>query len=428
MQKKILTVFPAWLLVALAIALCYWVYLLIMQDGKSRGQAPIRVPANDTPLVNDPQVSFSGQQGTSRNLSLDANIKRFADYLRQNNQIAGYVQQNGQVTPFSDYTLVMPPAAKADASKVNIGNQSYDVAFVGSHSLFTFHSADGGLTWMPLPPTDPYIRKLSEDYGKTGKRGADLIRQVDADMNPMSENAAVTVALEHCDWGTPPLKTSSTRRNEKPKLHWWIKKELQDNPALAGTLEGVAQAVQRQASGVAVTIYDCAKRGDNLWVAGEVCSGSGKMKSGDDHATPRGFICHSSDGGKSWGRQWLSDNTQPEPVYGIYFSDTDEGWGLTIQRVLHTKNGGNSWEQVFRCDEWCGVENLFILGKTDLIVATRWGSGHLLYSSRDRGVSWEKASKPVARNDSELADLQKSFGSAVHFHYGGVYSREGQDK
>ena len=377
-----------------------------------------RQMAPDAPVVARPRASFSAAQGTSRSLTLDANIRRFTEYLEQNSQLSGSV---------ADYTLVMPPTVKADAARSNIGNHHYEIAFVGPKSLYTFHTNDGGVTWSPLPATDPYLRKVADEYVnfiRNGKPLADLISRVDAAMNPGIGNDTITVTLAHADWGTPPLQAAS--RNEKPKLHWWLRNELKSNQSLEGTLQSLGQAIQRQASGVPVTVYDYSRRGDNLWVAGEVSSGNGKTRDGGTYAMPRGFICHSADGGGKWTRQWLSDNTQPEPVYGIYFSDASEGWGLTIQGVLHTKDGGGSWEKIFQCDEWCGVENLFILGQKDLLVATKWGSGHLLHSSRNRGVSWENASKPIARGDRQLDDLQKGFGSDVH--YGGVYSREGKDK
>ncbi len=386
----------------------------------------------DAPLVGRPQVSFSAAQGTSRNLTLEANIRQFAEYLRQTDH-PGFALRGR----FADYTLVMPPAVKEDAGRSNIGSHHYEIAFFNpKDGLHTFHTDDGGITWMYYPggvpahdpqPTDPYIRKLADEYAKcvtTGRPLGGLIRHVDAEMNPSVNNDAITVALASADWGTPPLRNAVKIKQQLFNRH--LRDELDDKPDLAHILWSLAERIQGQVSGVTVTLYEYSKRGDNVWVAGEVFSGNGKTTSGEDWAMPRGFICHSADGGKSWARQWFSDNTQPEPVYGIYFSDMSEGWGLTIQGILHTENGGGSWEKVFQCDKGYGVENLFILSKTDLLITTRWGSGHLLYSSRNRGASWEKASKPVARNDSELADLQKTFGSDVH--YGGVYSREDEDQ
>jgi len=116
-----------------------------------------------------PLTSFSAQQGTSANLTLGENIKRFSQYLEQNNMLSG---------AFRDYQLVMPPAVIKNASKATIPQNLYDIAFVGPNSFYNFHSFDGGVTWMPLPARDQVLLTLSRDFRK-GKRSTDWQKEVD---------------------------------------------------------------------------------------------------------------------------------------------------------------------------------------------------------------------------------------------------------
>jgi tetratricopeptide (TPR) repeat protein len=113
-----------------------------------------------------PQASFSARQGTSSNLSLEKNVKRFSDYLQENNQLGG---------DFKDYKLVMSPAVIRDASKINIGHHNYEIAFVGPHLIYTFHSPDGGLTWAQLPPTDPFLVNLVKRRGGKPAKSMDQV-------------------------------------------------------------------------------------------------------------------------------------------------------------------------------------------------------------------------------------------------------------
>ena len=247
-----------------------------------------------------------------------------------------------------------------------------------------------------------------------------------------------TVALPNYDWDTSRL-THTYYRNERAGLHWWLENEVKENPHLRGTLEGLAQAIQKQADGVGTTIYEYSRRGQYLWAAGAYTT-SHKWASGaeyshakeeDKRSTDRGFICYSGDNGSSWERQWFSGDTGPEPVYGVYFSDSREGWALTFQGILHTNDSGVSWRKVFKC----GVDepnfhpgNLFILGDGSLIVRGSENFLRIFYTSKDRGLSWDKVTVTSREEYHRQFDsLVEGFGRNL-VHYGGIYSKEGADK
>lgn len=349
--------------------------------------------------------SFSAEQGTSRNLTLEENVRRFAEYLQQNEQLSGR---------FEDYLLVTPPSVKADASKANIGTHKYEIAFVGPHALYTFSSADGGIIWAPLPPTDPYLRKLAEVYTKTRKRGPDLIEQVESDMNLDPPKALPRVALPLYDW---PAANSIDRRSRdcRVRLNFWLEAELKKYPTFTSPLHALAETICSQAGWVTV-VSGYSHRGDTLWAVGE-CPGG------------KGFICSSSDNGGHWVRQWYSTGT--DPVYGIHFADSREGWTLTLHGILHTSNGGSSWARILKLDH-DDIENLFIVDRHRLIVTQNRHSSSW-HATEDGGASWNE----IRITEKQKRELQEAFGGPLRrvgdgwtgtIHYGGVFSKEGTDK
>lgn len=230
-----------------------------------------------------------------------------------------------------------------------------------------------------------------------------------------NQYGAERVELPRYKWDTSgmiPYRDDNTSRT-KSGLWWWLEERLKDNPGPKGKLEGLAEAIHEETGGFKTDIYEYSQIGENIWAAGEY---SGRESSAD------GFICHSSDNGKSWERQWCSKHDgYPHPVYGIYFSDENEGWALTLHAgILHTDDGGSSWEKIFNEYSCC---NLFILDKKNLIVTERNQGNHgiYFYSSEDRGLSWEKKSVTLVQ-EWKLDRLEKSFGKWVH--YGGIYSKE----
>lgn len=266
---------------------------------------------------------------------------------------------------------------------------------------------------MPMPARDPVLRKLSDDFGK-GKRSPDWQKEVEQILASAATVTRVTVEMPQYDWGT----SQAYYPNGKAKLHYWLEEELRQYPEHNQELKDLAEIIHRQAEGCEAVIYEYSQRGQSFWAAGECPSG-------------RGFICSSSDNGQSWVRQWFSEKTGPDPVYGIYFTDSREGWALTFTGILHTSNKGVSWERMLVCDNSLGFHpgNLFILENNKLIVSET-KLGFYLYSSEDRGLSWNKIrvneeNKQIWRQ--KLDGLKARFGGRS-VHYGGIYSYEGTDK
>ena len=117
--------------------------------------------SNPIPPQPKPQVSYSAQQGTDTNLSLEENIVKLSRYLKDNNQLSGN---------FNDYRLVKTPTTIRDANKTNLGNQDYEIAFVSPSSFYVFHSSNGGVTWEPMPPRDPFLLRFYEEYSRENQR------------------------------------------------------------------------------------------------------------------------------------------------------------------------------------------------------------------------------------------------------------------
>ena len=75
-------------------------------------------------------------------------INRLAHGLQERNDLTGN---------FSDYQLIVPPDYKGDETK-------YEIGFLHPGGTFyVFRTVDGGQTWSPLPPTNPYLIKIGND-------------------------------------------------------------------------------------------------------------------------------------------------------------------------------------------------------------------------------------------------------------------------
>ncbi len=230
------------------------------------------------------------------------------------------------------------------------------------------------------------------------------------------ENLEERVSLPQYSWNTSDMTPYRPQKQDirmRSGLWWWLEKELEGNPELKRKLRGLAKVIQEQTGGFKTDIYEFSQSDNKLWAAGAYTN---NINSG-------GFICHSEDNGKSWQRQWNSKHGRPDPAYGIYFSDSSEGWALTLKGILHTANGGSSWRRALECDGH-SISNLFILDKENLIVTEGrpYHFGIYVYSSNNRGLSWDKL-KITSSLERGLDKLVISFGKGV-VHYGGIYSKE----
>ncbi|MEI6605957.1 MAG: hypothetical protein WCP35_11650 [Verrucomicrobiota bacterium] len=243
-----------------------------------------------------------------------------------------------------------------------------------------------------------------------------------------NEKIKDVVLLAKYNWDTSGYLHG--KHNEKAGLHYWLEDEMKDHPKYRKTLEDLAEAIHSQADGFDTKIYEYSRRGADLWIAGAYdCLGTLK----GEKSASRGFICHSEDNGKSWERQWFSARGHPEPVYGIYFSNSHEGWALTLTGILHTTNRGASWKRILQCDDPNASPfdpgYLFIRANDVLIVSEMRVRSSLFYS-KDRGLTWSRI--PVNPESKEkwtriIDNLKSSLGGSA-VHYGGIYSIEGSDK
>ncbi len=221
------------------------------------------------------------------------------------------------------------------------------------------------------------------------------------------------VFLESYEWhmnNLEPIPRAKILPSPDIAIHSWLKKRLVKNPEIRRTLEGLALTIFRQTGGFRTTIYESCENMSNMWVAGDYSghfAGQGTIS--------YGFICHSSDNGMNWKRQWLSKPNEPDPVYGLYFSDLKEGWALSIQGILYTSNGGSSWQRVLKKFD---LHNLLILDKNKMIVEGE--HSRALYTG-DGGKNWIDYTMRTEEGKHYLVQLKNSF-NIENMHYGGVYS------
>ena len=75
-------------------------------------------------------------------------VDRLSQRLKERNELTGN---------FSDYRVIIPPNYKGDETEYEIGFLHPGVTF------YVFRTIDGGQTWSPLPPTNPYLIKISNE-------------------------------------------------------------------------------------------------------------------------------------------------------------------------------------------------------------------------------------------------------------------------
>ena len=84
-------------------------------------------------------------------------IDRLSQRLKERDELTGN---------FSDYRVIIPPNYKGDETEYEIGFLRPGVTF------YVFRTIDGGQTWSPLPPTNPYLIKISNREVERARRTA----------------------------------------------------------------------------------------------------------------------------------------------------------------------------------------------------------------------------------------------------------------
>jgi len=127
------------------------------------------------------------------------------------------------------------------------------------------------------------------------------------------------------------------------------------------------------------------------WVVGRT-----SIKKGEEYDT----IMATKDGGKSWQVQYyqlIANDNAARWKYSVWFVNEQEGWvaiGAEKPILLHTKNGGETWEKhQFNSGAWWDSIQ-FINQKEGWIAGSEKtkspiGGKGLLFHTKDSGVSWE---------------------------------------
>jgi len=108
------------------------------------------------------------------------------------------------------------------------------------------------------------------------------------------------------------------------------------------------------------------------------------------------IILHTSDGGRSWSRQYderKSDN--PAPLLDVFFLNEKEGFAIgAYGKFMHTSNGGVNWENwaehIDNIDEW--HLNAFAQGTGGILYIA--GESGFVYRSPDNGSTWQTLDVP----------------------------------
>ena len=130
-------------------------------------------------------------------------------------------------------------------------------------------------------------------------------------------------------------------------------------------------------SGVTNWLYDVDFTDDqNGWVVGD-----------------SGIILHSTDGGESWEQQTCPNE---DLLRAVDFTDIINGWICSRYSILSTKNGGKSWEIIYSEDLGEGrFRDIKFLNKNiGFVVGGKgsFGSTGVLLKTEDGGETWQQAS------------------------------------
>jgi photosystem II stability/assembly factor-like uncharacterized protein len=118
----------------------------------------------------------------------------------------------------------------------------------------------------------------------------------------------------------------------------------------------------------------------------------------------KGVILHTNDGGETWTRQG-ADTAPPDiPLRGVYASDANHVWvvgdpssgcnGTTCGTILHTKNGGRTWER--QSYEPNPLSNRALIWVHGLNARTAWVVGNFtVLHTTDGGKTWQDITKEI---------------------------------
>ncbi len=144
-----------------------------------------------------------------------------------------------------------------------------------------------------------------------------------------------------------------------------------------------------------------------------------------------GVILHTKDGGKTWTRQ--AEDTAPlVPLNGVFASDAHHVWvvgedsdynGTILGTILHTKNGGRTWERQTYEPNPGDYKLIWVHG---LNARTAWvvGNAIVLYTN-DAGETWQDKSPASGLFDFNGVFVVNRSTVWVTQDNGGIYKYDG---
>jgi photosystem II stability/assembly factor-like uncharacterized protein len=125
-----------------------------------------------------------------------------------------------------------------------------------------------------------------------------------------------------------------------------------------------------------------------------------------------GTIIHTMDGGDSWAPQ---DSQTPWSLNEVDFASQTEGWAAGNGMILHTGNGGASWEKDTLPARPPGVSSYWFEAIDFVGANDGWAAGWdgVILHSPDGGATWAVQSTPVANDLEDVFFLDSQNGWAV---------------
>ncbi len=120
-----------------------------------------------------------------------------------------------------------------------------------------------------------------------------------------------------------------------------------------------------------------------------------------------GLLLRTTDGGENWKRL----EAPAEQLESIHFTDSKTGWLATHNGIMYTENGGKDWEVQYR--EMLGLPQLFDIYFSD--DHHGWAVGHngIILHTEDGGNSWNRQHTGTEENIRSIHFVGKKDGWAV---------------
>ena len=143
----------------------------VVPQGKKIGDGEASVPGPSSGIMPPSEEPTASPSGPLRRTppseyntatcnappGLREGIDRLLQHVKDNNDLAGN---------FNDYRVIVPPNYTGNETQYEVGLRRPGSTF------YVFHTNDGGQTWSPLPPTNPYLIKMSNREVERARRTA----------------------------------------------------------------------------------------------------------------------------------------------------------------------------------------------------------------------------------------------------------------